>query len=216
MDELNDKQRAFVFEYIQDYNAVRAARAVGYKNPKASGCRLLDPKYHPKVCRAIGAIQRKNLETAILTEQEILEELSVLASRDIIELCDENGVFNTNDLTKIPASIRRCIDGLEIKQDYDKHGEVIGQTIKVKLVAKLGAIEMLAKHYGMFAPQKVEHSVQPTLDWDELYEKAGESDQLDVIEGKIANAGRPVQEELETPKKPKKFKKKFKKRKKDV
>ncbi len=188
LKDLTDRQRAFVFEYVKDYNAKRACLAVGYKN-SSMGKKLTDNKYYPKVVRAIGSIQRKNVEQAILTKDEILAELSNLATRDIIEMCDEKGVFITNDMRKVPAHIRRCIDGLEINQRFNEDGEVVGQHVKFKLVGKMGAIDMLMKHFGMFAPEKLEVVSAPN--WDDLYEQEHEND-IDIIEGQIASAAKPI------------------------
>lgn len=186
-DRLNDRQRAFVAEYVKDYNSTRAASVVGYKRPGDMGQRLINGKTYPKVANAIGKIQRLNLEQCILTKNDILAELSLLAMRDIIELCDKNGQFFCNDLRDLPPNIRRCIDAIEVFQDFDDEGKLVGQRFKLKLVAKLGAIEMLAKHFGMFAStQEHEHKVK--FDWDSMYSDNGQPDELDIIEGKIAKA----------------------------
>ena len=42
LPELTDKQRRFVYEYTEDYNATRAAEAAGYKSPSKIGSTLLN------------------------------------------------------------------------------------------------------------------------------------------------------------------------------
>lgn len=187
LNDLPDRHRAFVVEYCKHYNASEAARKVGYKNAAVMGRKLIDGKHHPKVARAIGAIQKKNLETAILTKDQIMQELSTLAMRDIIDLCDEEGAFIVDDMRKLPPHIRRCVDGVEIDQKFDREGNVIGQRVKLKLIAKMQAFDMLSKHLGLYSPE--EHKVEHSMSWDQLFEMHKKrKDPLDVIEGKIAQA----------------------------
>lgn len=186
LKRLCDRQRAFIHEYTVDYNATRAARIVGYKNPAAMGKKLTDGKSFPKVARAIGKIQKTNIDRSTLDREQIVNELSSLAMRDVLDLCDDEGILQT-DLRKIPAALRRCIDGLEIFQYLDEDGKVTSQKIKLKLVAKMQAIRSLMEHFGMFAPQQ--HEVKHTVDWDSLYSGKEVPDDLEAIEGEIAEAG---------------------------
>lgn len=184
---INDRQRLFITEYTKDYNASRAARAAGYRSPTAGG-KLLDRDHVPHVVAEIERIQKVQLAKSELTKEKIIEELGNIAFRDPIELC-EDGVLVVDDLSKIPAHIRRCIDGIEVEQRFGEDGELLGQKFKLKLVAKLGAIEMLMKHFGLYSPQEV--NVQHSLDWEQLYlEAEQEENDLDIIEGKIAEAGK--------------------------
>lgn len=184
---LNDRQMIFVSEYTQHWNGVRAAETAGYSNPKVMGPRLLNKKLNPKIHAAIASIQNTNLETAILTRDAIVQELSSLAMRDIIELCDkETGTFYIDDMRKIPPHIRRSIDGLTVEEKHDEDGNVIERRMKFTLAKKLEAFDMLMKHFGMYAPQ--EHNVKHGVDWDSLFEDNQED--VDVIEGEIAKLGK--------------------------
>ena len=117
----------------------------------------------------------------MITRDEIVAELSNIALKDLIELCDEKGNIQC-DLRKIPANARRWIDGIEVDQTLSKSGKIIGQKIKLKLVPKMQAIEYLMKHFGMFAPDKTE--MKHSIDWDSMYDQ-NKPDGLDVIEGEI-------------------------------
>lgn len=178
---LTDKQRKFVAEYVIDYNGSRAARAAGYKNAAIMASRLLKD---PKISRAIGNIQRKNLENAILSKDEIIKELSVIAMRDPIEMCDENGMIRTDDLRQIPAHIRRSIDGIKVKQSVDPETGEVYQEFELKLVGKATAIRMLMEHFGLFAAQQHEVTGAITaVPWEQLFAETKED--VNVIEGKI-------------------------------
>lgn len=176
---LNDRQRMFVSEYMVDFDAVKAARMVGYKTPSKAAERLLKNR---KIIRAIGNQQRKNIEKHMITRDEIVAELSSIALKDLIQLCDKEGNIQC-DLRKIPASARRWIDGIEVDQTLSKSGKIIGQKIKLKLVPKMQAIEYLMKHFGMFAPDKTE--MKHSIDWDSMYDQS-KPDGLDMIEGEIS------------------------------
>ena len=176
---LNDRQRMFVSEYLVHFDAVKAAGIVGSKNPPQTAERLLKNR---KIIRAIGNQQRKTIEKHMVTRDEIVAELSNIALRDLIDLCDEEGNIQC-DLRKIPASARRWIDGIEVTQDLTPSGKIRGQRIKLKLVPKMQAIEYLMKHFGMFAPDRAE--VKHSLDWDSMYHQ-DKPDGLKVIEGEIA------------------------------
>jgi len=181
---LNDKRRAFVSEYTIHYDSVKAARKVGYKNPRTMGPRLIKI---PKVARAIGRIQQRNIKQCILTREDILEELSNFSMSNIVELLDpKSDTFRVRDLRKLPENLQRCIQTFKAKYTADEEGNEVLEYIDCKLVDKLGSIRSLMEHLGMFAPQ--EHKVQHSLDWDSLY-KGEEPDGLDVIEGKISKAG---------------------------
>jgi len=179
---LNDRQRCFVAEYVIDYNATRAAKVAGYKHPHSAGKKLLSRKLNPKVAKAIGNIQRKNLEEAILSKEEIIRELSLIAMRDPLEMCDENGILVVDDMRKIPDHIRRAIDSIKVKHFYNEDGDVIGQEFELKLVGKATAFRMLMEHFGMFAAKQHEVKIG-TLDWESLFNETQQD--KDVIEGEI-------------------------------
>jgi phage terminase small subunit len=175
---LNDRQRMFVSEYLVHFDAVKASLTVGYKNPNKTAERLLKNR---KIIRAIGNQQRKTIEKHMITRDEIVSELSNIALRDLIELCDKDGNIQC-DLREIPARARRWIDSIDVDQTLSKSGKIIGQKIKLKLVPKMQAIEYLMKHFSMFAPDKAE--VKHSIDWDGMYEQ--KPDGLDAIEGEIS------------------------------
>jgi len=181
--DLNDRQRAFVFEYTKDYDATRAAKAAGYKG-KNAGQKLLSSR---NVERAIGAIQNRNLKKATMDREQILEELTNVATRDFLDLCDENGKFVIDDFRKVPQPVRRLIESVKIKERRTpgKHGDSVETEYEITLSNKLQAIDKLMRHFGMFAPQ--EHNVNVTAKtWDELFEQVGSpEDDLKVIEGKV-------------------------------
>jgi hypothetical protein len=178
---LTDRMRRFVFEYLIDYNARRAASAAGYRCPEAKSTRLLK---NPLIARAIGKMERQTLEKLELRREDILEQLKFNVLRDPLDLCDEDGIIVVDDLRKLPRRIRCCIDGIKCRNELDRDGRVTGQTIELKMMPKHASLELAAKIAGMLTDrQQIDQRV--TIDWDRLL--ADNRDTPNVIEGKILN-----------------------------
>lgn len=168
ISNLTDKQRMFVFEYVIDLNATRAARAAGYKSPQVRGSELLRNR---KVARAIGKMQSDRTMQLGLRADTVIRELKYQVERDPIDLCDEEGVIHT-DLNQIPENVRKCIDGIKQRVKKDDKGKVIGVETELKLTSKLAAIEMAMRHMGLFKEGSGGGDGRQAVDWDEMYEEA--------------------------------------------
>lgn len=176
---ISDRHRAFLHQYIKHWDGTKAAAAVGYKNPSVTAANILK---RPNVKKALEKLQKREEEEVLLDRQAIMEELSRLSMRDVIEMTDDGG-YITNDLNQIPPYIRRCIDGIKIRNDYDKDGEVIRQQIEFKLVAKLQAFDMLNKMQGNYAPEQVEVKETKEIDWDKEFEREERRTDGEIIDG---------------------------------
>lgn len=152
IDKFTDRERRFVFEYLIDLNGTRAALAAGYsrKTAPTMASRLLE-KTH--IRRYIGKQERLKSEEAQVRKQDLIQELVYQSFRDVIDLCDpETGHIVLDDLRKLPSHIRKCIDGIKVKSrsiSTDK-GEVVEQSIELKLVSKTTSQDMLMKHFGWY------------------------------------------------------------------
>lgn len=177
---LTDKQQKFIQEYLIDFCGARAAKAAGYKHPAVAACKLLNAKRYPLVARAIGAARRRDLEDLALTRENILRELAYCLFRDPVDLCNKDGRIAINDLRELPPRVRRCIDGIKCKQYTLGDGTVV-QEIELKLVGKLGCIEMAMKHKGLLGIEK--HEVKMGVDWDSLL--GSEEKTIDLTEQEI-------------------------------
>ena len=187
---LTDKQRLFVVEYVKDFNAARAARDSGYKGKSdVIGAQLVK---HPLVMKAIGAIQNSTIKKAVIDRDEIIARLRDNVFRDLTDLCDEEGIVHCK-LTDIPKRAHAYIAGFEVYQNFDKEGDLVGQTIKIKLSSPDAAQDMAMKHVGAYAP--VETKTTMGFDWDSLYGPPKEK-VIDKVEYRIQN---PT---LEPPKEP--------------
>jgi phage terminase small subunit len=138
------KQEAFVREYLADpnLNATQAYIRAGYKargnSAETSAARLLR---NVQVANAVAAAMGARSERAQATADRVLREIENLGMIDPAALV---GVRGPKDIAKLPEHVRRAIVGWS----YDRRGR-----FQVKL-AKEGALEMLARHHGMFNKDK--------------------------------------------------------------
>lgn len=170
-EELTVQQRSFIVHLISDpqFNAETAAKKAGYTG-NGSGSKLLK---NPVIARELSRQITIRNEAMSIKSEDVVAELKDIAFRDIIDLCDETGKVNLTDIRKLPARIRKCIDGLKIRAGYDLEGNQT-MTVDLKLVPKMEAMQLLMKHLGMLEPDGMrkptnEDEGKVVFDWDELY-----------------------------------------------
>lgn len=141
-------QRLFVAEYAKHENASAAARVVGVAVSTALNWLKQDD-----VRVAVEALQVKALDSAVMSADEVLRELTNLARADIAQLFNEDGTLRR--LSDMTPEARRSISGLEV--DITEYGEdevglpqVRTRTAKLKRYDKLRALELLGKRYKLF------------------------------------------------------------------
>lgn len=163
------------------FNPTEAARIAKYRHPKQAANKLLQDE---RIQSILGKAMQEREERMEVTGDRILEELDICATRDILDLCDENGHIIVDDLRKIPERLRRCIDSVKVKQAIDQDGNTF-QQIELKLVPKIAALELSMKHRGMLAPKKHEVKQQFNFDWDRLAQPWRHIEEDDPIEQAI-------------------------------
>jgi phage terminase small subunit len=138
------KQQRFVDEYLVDLNATQAAIRAGYSaaTAEAAGSRLLR---NVKVAAAIAGARTDLSERTKVTQDRVLEELARIAFSDMrtftswgpdgVTLLDSDGLDEDD---------ARCV--AEVKQTTTQHGGSLG----FKLHDKVGALEKIGRHLGMF------------------------------------------------------------------
>ena len=94
------------------------------------------------------------------TADRILEEMLHISLVDIREAFDRKG--NLLDIAKLPDRVAKAIAGVEYEDNYaeNKKGErvKVGRTAKIKLWDKLGGLDKIARHLGMYAADKAPES----------------------------------------------------------
>ncbi len=160
----SEKMRRFVLEYPIDNNGKAAAIRAGYAKSSAAvmAVKLLK---HPVVKKILGKqelVSRKRLE---IEAAEILEQLVYCATRSGVDYVGDDGkLLDINDL---PVRAQQAIDGIEQVDSYDEEGNLKSTKIKLKLVSKLGSLDLAMKHKGLFAVEK--HETKTLISWDATF-----------------------------------------------
>ncbi len=162
---LSPKQRLFVHEYLVSLNAAEAARRAGYsvRRAKETGCRLMKL---PAIKRAIEEARKKRETNLIMTREEILRELSIIGRADLKDffVIQEGGEISAKPFDEMPEGTSRALESIEevrtIRESSDgSETNVLTDRIKFKTHSKLGALELLGRHEGLF-PNKVEGKLE--------------------------------------------------------
>lgn len=161
---LSPKQQRFVDEYLVDFNATKAAERAGYsaKSAYAQASALLRK---PEIFAAVEAGRQRLAEKTGTTAERVRAELAILAFsdiRDVIQTGDEGEVY-VKRLDSLPPEVTRAIS--EITQ-VTTETKTVGRgkakksvervRLGVRYHSKVKALELLADHFGMRAPQKHE------------------------------------------------------------
>ena len=160
--KLTPKQRRFVNEYLIDLNATQAAIRAGYskKTAKDIGGENLSK---PAIQAEIQKRQVKLQNTLEITQDRVLQEYARLAFYDPRKLFQPDGT--PKPIEALDDDTAAALAGLEVREEFEGTGEnrtFVGYTKKYKLANKLGALDSLAKHLGLFEP-KEEDSEEETI-----------------------------------------------------
>jgi hypothetical protein len=102
------------------------------------------------------AHRRKEIYAATdITRERVAEEVKSITFLDPIKIFDEFGEILEPHL--LPDEVRRCIKEVEVDLIYEGSGEhrrVVGKKYKYKFYDKLNAASLIAKMYGLNAPEK--------------------------------------------------------------
>lgn len=148
--KLSAKQRRFISEYVTDYNGCLAAYRAGYSKRSASTTarRLLAV---PEIVEGIQARQQERAERTLVTQDAVIRELAAVGFASLKDVCTwDDGhlvLINSQDLSDAQAaSIAEITETVTTR----------GGTVRVKQHSKLKALEMLAKHVGLYDPPEME------------------------------------------------------------
>lgn len=148
------KQAAFAAEYLKDFNATQAAIRAGYapKSARVEGSRLLT---HP----AVAALVAPKREEAVIERAEAINRMVLSAERTRLEIAriayfDPRRMFDKDGrplgITELDDDTAAVVAGLEVVEERDPEGNVIGHVKKWKLADKNAALEKAAKIGGLY------------------------------------------------------------------
>ena len=142
MLKLSPLQLKFVTEYVQDFNATRAAIRAGYSERAARqyAHQLLQ---RPKISKAIEEFHKKT----DITNDRIIQEYARVAFLDPVSFYDDQGKFLS--IKDMPTEARRAITALEEEEQFDSNGVPKGRLKKVRFASKIKALDSLARIRGL-------------------------------------------------------------------
>lgn len=157
----NARHEAFARAIVEGKSGRDAYRAAGYKAKDraadANASRLLTIA---NVAARIAELQKEAAQGAVMTGREVLEELSKLGRANMADYMrvgpDGDPVLNFAELTRDQAA---ALVEVTVEDFLDGRGEDAREVrrVKFKLADKRGALNLLAKHLGLFK-ERVEHS----------------------------------------------------------
>jgi len=138
---MNHRQRRFTSEYLVDADRGAAAVRAGYSRERAAiqACELMR---NPQIAHAIARAQRaRELRTGI-TRERVLVELARIAFADLARFAE----WDARDLTVKLEDLREedAAAIAEIRTDPT------GQRVAVQFFDRGAALELLARHCGLF------------------------------------------------------------------
>lgn len=147
---LTDKQKAFIAEYVKDYNATQAAIRAGYSEDSASNI-----GYENLTKPDIQAAIKLHMQGLGATAERVVAELMKVAFADIVDYVDidEAGAIKVKMFSEMPDGASRAIS--EVSEDCSikelPDGAMLRNSkVKIKHHDKLKALELLGKHLGVF------------------------------------------------------------------
>jgi phage terminase small subunit len=159
-EPLKDKQLAFCREYIVDLNQTQAAIRAGYseKTAGATASRLLK---NVKVQEEINHLKAERAERTGITADQVVRQLEKIAFMDIKRVMNwETKYINTEIgrdyqtgqkvITKIPVTQIALKDMSEVDGRLIQSVKMGKHGIAVELPDRMKALEMLAKHTGVY------------------------------------------------------------------
>lgn len=161
--ELTPKQARFVAQYLIDNNAKQAAIRAGYSKDTAveQGSRLLT---YVHVMEAIKAGQAKIANKLEITAERVAAELAKIGFSNIQDYSfDDYGHVDLAEGSDDEAI--KAVSSIKRKKFCDKDGNDLGVETEIKLWDKPRALEMLARHLGMFDKDKLNLDGQLTITW---------------------------------------------------
>lgn len=181
--KLTEKQKKFCEEYLVDLNATQAAIRAGYSQKTANriGHENLTK---PDIQSYVQEKQKQLQQRTGITIERVLNELASIAFSDVRKFYNEDGTLKK--IIDLEEEASAALSALEVDELWEGYGEdrkQVGVTKKIKRWDKTRALEMIAKHLGMF-PNKVELTGKDGKDLIPAPQKLSK-DQIDKLIDKL-------------------------------
>jgi len=141
---INEKRKRFVDEYLVDLNATQAAIRAGYA-PKTAAQIGYELVHNGSVSAAIAREKAARSRRTGIIADRVLRELARVAFVDPAKIIN----FETAEvLPDVTDDDRSVISGIKVKIMISETGNMTER--EVKFCDKLKALDMLAKHLGLY------------------------------------------------------------------
>lgn len=164
--KLTTKQRLFVFEYLIDLNATKAAERAGYsrKTARSIGQENLTK---PDILAEIAEQQSRRLQRLGITADAVLEEIAKIAFSNMLDYVSITPTGEARvDLSKLTREQAAAISEITVEEFMERTGEGDSGLEKVKrtkfkLADKRAALVDLGRHLKLFTEKvKVEGTLK--------------------------------------------------------
>lgn len=154
-EKMTAKQVKFCQEYLIDLNGTQAAIRSGYSEETAN---VIASQNLTKlnIQAYIAELQEEAANSLKITKEKVLQGLKMLSFYDPRKFFDENG--NLKAIADLDDETAFALSSFEITEERGGTGNqlVLAYTKKIKMNDRKGAIDMLNKMLGYYAPEKSE------------------------------------------------------------
>lgn len=158
MDALTPKQKAFVKEYVLDFNGAQAAIRAGYsKNGAKVQASLLLTNIN--VAKAIQEKTSKKDESDDELRRKVKAQLAAIAFCKLSDFgtLNESGFTISDRFNELDPVLQACVSEWSVSESNS------GVNARLKFVSKEKCLELLGRHLAMYS-DKIEHTViEPTI-----------------------------------------------------
>lgn len=147
--EASERDKAIIDEYYSNgFNGKKAVLAVCPDLGSNSASVVFNTLMKRKANVSYLDEKKARLRTQTdIQPENVLREQIQWAYADITDYIG----LTSEQLKELPPEARRCIQDIKVRQHKDKYGNDAGETIEIKLVSKIAAIEQIAKHIGYYS-----------------------------------------------------------------
>ena len=152
-------ERMFGFEYLKDFSHVKAAKRCGLRtNQGLEYIRRLD------ILEAVEAEADERIERVKIDADWVLEQLGAIFEADLADIYVP-GTLTLKSIHDWPPAWRKMIGGIEVRESRNlEAGEMSARVVKVKIMDRLKALELIGKHTDIKAfTERVEHTTDLQL-----------------------------------------------------
>lgn len=150
VSQLEPRQRAFVAEYVRDFNATQAAIRAGYtaRTANRQGARLLsNDRIGVEIAKAVD----KRAKRTEVTADRVVRELARIGFSDLRWMFREDGSLKPPGEWDDEAAA--AVASIEVEEIFEGRGadrKLVGYLKKIRLWDKNRALDVLSKHTGVY------------------------------------------------------------------